>query len=431
MGFSIKYQMPWVRPSWLATRYRHREYAVVRNRLPIGHHVQQSVKETRRRGIPASSYRVWLYVVRSVRGSGRHERQSSSPVATVLTLRLLLPSPPTTTTGTRVSGMSRRPDGVSTRRERGTADRWRRRRRFIISTRPQSGRKLYSCPVNDDNIIVIIITILSQRPSRRRTIRLGHRFSIGTIRHVRRPSRVYARLTGRESRPTASDRNSFPRRCFRHCRCSDDASRPPGSPVAAVVVRPAVAGRAPRARRPRPETAGRRPRGRHDQSGRGPVLRDDLGRHGRGRDQGRAARLGRRQPRLRAAVRRRPRTSRPRPAESILRLAEPEQEERVRGLPAARRQDHRPGAGPAVARAHRKLHTRHVGPVSWPLRWLAESVRLRVRWRPETLVLRTFRRVPRNPGRALLLLDRTLDACVKSTLGSYVEWTLERAGRKH
>lgn len=115
----------------------------------------------------------------------------------------------------------------------------------------------------------------------------------------------------------------------------------------------------------RQRAAARRPGDRHDQSGGGPVLFDDPGRHGRGRDQGGAARWRRRRPPVRAAVRGRPEErGRRRTPQPVLRRAQPEQEERVRGLPAARGQDDRARLGQAVARAHRKLHTRHVGQVS-------------------------------------------------------------------
>jgi len=111
-------------------------------------------------------------------------------------------------------------------------------------------------------------------------------------------------------------------------------------------------------------TVGRRPRDRHDEGGGRSVLRDDPGRHGRGRDQSGEARRRRRQPPLRAAVRGRAPRRRRRPAEPVLRLAEPEQAQRVRGLPTARRQGRRPASGPAVARARRELRARHSGQVS-------------------------------------------------------------------
>lgn len=142
---------------------------------------------------------------------------------------------------------------------------------------------------------------------------------------------------------------------------ADDAGGPARRGVLVAVDRGASPARRPRVRAAA-EAAGRRARGGHDARGRGPVLRDDAGRHGRGRGEDRAARVGRRQPRLRAAVRGRAR--RPRPAQPLLRLAEPEQAERVRGLPAARGQGRGPRAGAAVARARRELHTRHVGQVS-------------------------------------------------------------------
>lgn len=108
-----------------------------------------------------------------------------------------------------------------------------------------------------------------------------------------------------------------------------------------------------------PEAAGRCARDRHDPSGRGPVLYDAAGRHGGGRDQSRAAGRGRRQPRLRATVR-----SRRRPApQCLLRCAEPEQAERVRGFSAIRRQSDRARLGATVARFRRKLHPRHIGQV--------------------------------------------------------------------
>jgi len=95
-------------------------------------------------------------------------------------------------------------------------------------------------------------------------------------------------------------------------------------------------------------------------------LRDGVGRHGRGRDQSRETSGRRRQPPLRATVRRRLRRWREwrKPYEPVLCLAEPEQAERVRGLPAAGRQGDNPEVGRAVARAHRELHTRHIGQVS-------------------------------------------------------------------
>lgn len=108
-------------------------------------------------------------------------------------------------------------------------------------------------------------------------------------------------------------------------------------------------------------SAGRRACGRHDARGRRPVLFHDPGRHGRGRDQSGAAGHRRRQPPLRAAVRP---GARRRPAQPVLRVAQPEQAERVRGLPAARGQGHRPRPGAAFARVRRELCARHAGQVS-------------------------------------------------------------------
>lgn len=129
----------------------------------------------------------------------------------------------------------------------------------------------------------------------------------------------------------------------------------------AAAVRPSL-----RLRR-RCRAAGRRPRDRHDAGGGRPVLRDDPGRHGRGRDQSGAAGRRRRQPPVRAAVPGCMRRGRPptgRAAQPVFRIAEPEQAERVRGLPAPGRQGDHPANGSRVGRAHRELRPRHVGQVS-------------------------------------------------------------------